>query len=76
MRNYRVVFSTPLHFQYSNEETSAAMFYLDFFLKSSSVWLPVVFHYGTENREEQIKKTPCRSNKRPIYLKECPKPED
>ena len=24
-----------------------------------SDWLPVVFHFGTENWEEQLKKTPC-----------------
>ena len=22
-------------------------------------WLPIVFHFGTENREEQLKKAPC-----------------
>ena len=27
--------------------------------KRISDWLPIVFHFGTENLEEQFKKTPC-----------------
>ena len=58
-------FTAPLHSQYSIGETSAAMFYIDFL---SSVWLQLVFHFGTENREEQLKKASCRSNKRQIRM--------
>ena len=38
--------------------------------KSSPGWLQLVFHFGTENREEQLKKTPCISWKlrRSLFL--------
>ena len=52
----------PPHFQYQNEKTCSANeehFYTETFVKTSPGWLQLVFHFGTENREEQLKKAPC-----------------
>ena len=51
------VFSTVSpHFRndktcFVNEET----LYIEYFLKSSFGWLQLIFHFGSENRGEQLK---------------------
>ena len=60
---YRVIFLTgPPHFQYQNEKACSAneeLFYIKNFLKKQSWLAATCFHFGTENREEQLKKAPC-----------------
>ena len=63
MSLYRVVFLTgPPNFQYQNEKTCSAneaLFYIENFVKTSPGWLQLVFHFGTEDRADQLKETPC-----------------
>ena len=35
------------------------LFYIENFVKTSPSWLQLVFHFGTENRADQLKKPPC-----------------
>ena len=40
-------------------QPTRSFFTLKISWKSSPGWLQLVFHFGTENREEQLKKPPC-----------------
>ena len=58
---YRVVFLTgPPDFQYQNEKKLAqptrSFFTLKISWKTSPGWLQPVFHFGIENRADQLKK--------------------
>ena len=49
------------HFQYQKEKNTAhqrGAFYMENFLKSSFGWFLLVFHLGSENREELLKNDP------------------
>ena len=55
-----VFLTVPPHFQYKNEKKLAqptrSFFTLKISRKSSPGWLQPVFHFGTGNREEQLKR--------------------
>ena len=56
-----VLLAVPPHFQHQNEEKNLAQptrsyFILQVFRQSSSGWLQLFFHFGTEYWEEKLKK--------------------
>ena len=64
--SYRVVFLTGPIFSTKMKELAqptSGFFTLKISWKTSPGWLQLVFHFGTENREEQLKKSPRRCQK-------------
>ena len=54
-------------------QPTRSFFTLKISWKSSSSWLQLVFHFGTENGEGQLKKTPCRTECWQLPIVRCSK---
>ena len=54
--------TVPPYFQYKMKnklQPTRTTFSRNFQCKKAPRWLSKFFHFGTENREEQLKKAPC-----------------